>query len=222
MASPDHRTWDDFWQADAVQWFEQPGFVSEVIGRFMAARPLSGPLLDVGGGRGILAKALADQGFRPVFCSDFSLDSLRRCPLPSATADCGRLPFASSTFDTLTSVLLIEHVPHWPRFLAEAHRVLRPGGGLYMVFPNLWSLVTPAVTLKRILGQGRTIPYHRPLTASAVSAQLARTGFLAPAVDFLSIGPYRRSHERLLSWLAARLLPVSMREEVVMVCTKPR
>lgn len=45
--------------------------------------------------------------------------------------------------------------------------------------------------------------------------------FTGPAVDFLSIGPYRRSHERLLSWLAARLLPVSMREEVVMVCTKP-
>lgn len=217
-----HQSWDMFWGDGDALWFEQPAFLSEIIGFFERARPLSAPLLDVGCGRGVWASFLVHGGLVPVFCSDFSLNSLRCCPLPAVTADCGKLPLQSDFFDSLTAILLIEHVPHWSLFLAEAHRLLRSGGGLYLVFPNLWSLVTPGLLIKRLLGKNRKIPYHRPLTAQGVTEMAKRIGFDEISVDYLSIGPYRQGHERFFSWAAEKLLPKTMREEIILVCQKKR
>ena len=46
------------------------------------------------------------------------------------------LPFDDATFDGLTLWNVIEHVPDTPRLLAEAERVLRPGGRLFAIAPN--------------------------------------------------------------------------------------
>ena len=42
-------------------------------------------------------------------------------------ADVTDLPFADSTFDVVTSYLMLHHVIEWRRALSEASRVLRPG-----------------------------------------------------------------------------------------------
>lgn len=43
-------------------------------------------------------------------------------------ADATALPFAAGRFDAVLSVLMLHHVVAWERALAEAVRVLRPGG----------------------------------------------------------------------------------------------
>jgi SAM-dependent methyltransferase len=56
------------------------------------------------------------------------------------------LPFADASFDVVLSNHVIEHVggpAEQLRHLAEARRVLRPGGVLYLAVPNRWSLVEP-------------------------------------------------------------------------------
>ena len=46
------------------------------------------------------------------------------------------LPFADDSFDTITSFETLEHLHERSRFLAELHRVLRPGGTLILSTPN--------------------------------------------------------------------------------------
>jgi SAM-dependent methyltransferase len=45
-------------------------------------------------------------------------------------ADVTALPFDNGSFDVVTSYLMLHHVIDWPAALAEAARVLRPGGVL--------------------------------------------------------------------------------------------
>ena len=45
-------------------------------------------------------------------------------------ADATALPFEDSTFDVVTSNLMLHHVISWQAALTEAARVLRPGGTL--------------------------------------------------------------------------------------------
>jgi SAM-dependent methyltransferase len=56
------------------------------------------------------------------------------------------LPFGDASFDVVLSNHVIEHVggeAEQVAHLAEARRVLRPGGILYLAVPNRWSLVEP-------------------------------------------------------------------------------
>ena len=56
--------------------------------------------------------------------------------------DAGKLPFKDNTFDSLTSSLVLMHVPKPDQMLAEAHRVLKPGcrAAFSVVSPNTNSL----------------------------------------------------------------------------------
>lgn len=46
--------------------------------------------------------------------------------------DLTRIPFPDGTFDWVTSVSVIEHIPDYRRAIAEMFRVLRPGGRLLL------------------------------------------------------------------------------------------
>ncbi len=56
---------------------------------------------------------------------------------PDVQADGAALPFRSETFGSVICAELLEHVPYPPHVLAEAHRVLRPGGMLLICVPFL-------------------------------------------------------------------------------------
>jgi SAM-dependent methyltransferase len=49
-----------------------------------------------------------------------------------------RLPFRAGSFDAVLSFDVFEHVQAPAQVLAECHRILRPGGRLYAVFPSYW------------------------------------------------------------------------------------
>jgi ubiquinone/menaquinone biosynthesis C-methylase UbiE len=94
-------------------------------------------LADIGGGTGNYALALAGEGWQPTVV-DRSVQMLRQAGakgLPTVRANAMRLPFADASFDAAMLVSMLHHVDDRARALAEAKRVLRPGGRLaLMVF----------------------------------------------------------------------------------------
>jgi ubiquinone/menaquinone biosynthesis C-methylase UbiE len=88
--------------------------------------------LDLCCGQGNVSEALLSRGCEVVGI-DFSpaMLAFARGRAPKATfleADAQNLPFDDAEFDIVVSNLGVCHVPDQPRALAEARRVLRPGG----------------------------------------------------------------------------------------------
>jgi len=91
-------------------------------------------LLDVGIGTGRGSLPLAREGFRVtgVDSSQAMLDQCARLatdlPVTLRQADLARLDFEADSFDTVLSLNVLVHFPHWRQVLAEWRRVVRPGG----------------------------------------------------------------------------------------------
>jgi SAM-dependent methyltransferase len=91
-------------------------------------------LLDIGGGTGNYALALKHEGWEPVVL-DRSPEMLAHAAakgLETVEADAQRLPFADESFDAATMISMLHHVADQEAALAEARRVLRPGGRLVL------------------------------------------------------------------------------------------
>jgi SAM-dependent methyltransferase len=59
---------------------------------------------------------------------------------PALWSDALRLPFADASFDTVLATQVLEHVAEPGALIAEAARVLRPGGVLLLTAPHIWEL----------------------------------------------------------------------------------
>lgn len=93
--------------------------------------PDAGTLLDVAGGTGIVSNRMAVRGHQ-VAVSDLAIGMLRRAQerLPGAAAcmDAARLAVADACLDTVTMIWLLHLLRDADPLIAEAARVLRPGG----------------------------------------------------------------------------------------------
>ncbi len=92
-------------------------------------------LADIGGGTGNYALALAREGWEPIVI-DRSAAMLARAAakrLATVEANAQRLPFADATFDAAAMISMLHHVEDRGAALAEAQRVLRPGGRLVLM-----------------------------------------------------------------------------------------
>lgn len=93
-----------------------------------------GTLLDVGCGAGFLTNRMAKEGFQ-VTGVDLSQESLNVAERYDTTktakyikADACHLPFADDSFDVVTTLDFLEHVPNPADVVKECARVLKPGG----------------------------------------------------------------------------------------------
>ena len=94
-----------------------------------------GRLLDVGCGTGFIIDLAADL-FDHVRGIDVTPAMLARVPrranVQVYTADAAQLPFGAGQFDVVSAYSFFHHLQNLDPVLAEAHRVLRPGGCLYV------------------------------------------------------------------------------------------
>jgi ubiquinone/menaquinone biosynthesis C-methylase UbiE len=100
-------------------------------------------LLDVGCGTGAVTAALGRHGIRATgidVVPDFVRIARELHPSTAfEVAEAESLPFASESFTFVTLASVLEHVRDWRLTLAEAARVLTPGGVLYLHTSNrLW------------------------------------------------------------------------------------
>jgi SAM-dependent methyltransferase len=141
-------------------------FVTRAYADLAGAPAPGAPMLDLGCGMGWSALAFRDAGFHTV-AADLSMGRF----LPSAAggvgaaeADAARLPFADGAFSLVAAHAMLEHVPDPRAVLAEMARVLRPGGVLCVVGPNLLS---PAVSLRALGYALKSRPRRRILLRDA-------------------------------------------------------
>lgn len=102
-------------------------------------RALSGEVLEIGGGSGAMAAGLA-LAFPEARITVTDIDAtmvekarvrlVRFAGVTFEVADVTSLPFAGGRFDEVVSFLMLHHVIEWREALAEAFRVLEPGGAL--------------------------------------------------------------------------------------------
>lgn len=94
-------------------------------------------LVDVGGGTGNYSRALRGEGWEPLVI-DRQPEMLAQAAakgLETLEGDAQRLPLADASVDAVMLVSMLHHVENPALALAEARRVLRPGGRLaLMVF----------------------------------------------------------------------------------------
>jgi ubiquinone/menaquinone biosynthesis C-methylase UbiE len=115
-----------------------------VIDRIAADRP--GRLLDWGAGWGLITHELMQRGIE-VSATDFDPSQpgqVQSSHFPDVfievLSDPVKLPFEDGSFDAVLSLGVLEHVGEPAASLDEIHRILKPGGTLYVYkLPNRYS-----------------------------------------------------------------------------------
>ena len=132
----------------------------------MADLPISGRLLDAGGGTGRIAEGLVERVDR-VVVSDSSLQMLRQARskkgLDLVGGETERLPFPDGAFERVVMVDAFHHLADQARSLAELWRVLMPGGLLVIEEPDIRRIAVKLVALaeKLTLFRSHFIPAER-------------------------------------------------------------
>jgi SAM-dependent methyltransferase len=147
---------------------------------------LGGRVLDAGCGGGGTAISLAEESALAIGLDLEARfrDSGTRLAAEKGVANVGfvqgdgsKLPFASASFDLVFSHSVIEHVSSAEEYLRECHRVLRPGGVLYLSTAPYLSLA--GAHLPRLLVP---VPIHIVLGRPAAFKVFCWLGRHAPAL----------------------------------------
>jgi ubiquinone/menaquinone biosynthesis C-methylase UbiE len=91
------------------------------------------PVLDVGCGEGELARHLPHGAWIGL---DSSAEMLSRAPEPATQGDACALPFPDASFGSVALLYVLYHLAEPVRALAEARRVLSPGGLVAVAAPS--------------------------------------------------------------------------------------
>ena len=130
-------------------------YTGDSAGETSGGLPLARPVLDLGCGDGHFASVAFDRpleaGFDP-WWGPLTEARERRAYHLLAQAEGARMPYPDGTFATVVSNSVLEHIPQVQSVLAEAARVLRPGGGFYFCVPgpNFLPFLSVGRTLDRL------------------------------------------------------------------------
>jgi 2-polyprenyl-3-methyl-5-hydroxy-6-metoxy-1,4-benzoquinol methylase len=108
---------------------------------FYIPRVANGIFLDVGCGAGGSLAAMRDRGWR-TYGIDFdkkAIEVAKNHGLECATGGLLEQNFPSSYFDAVLLSHVIEHVPNPREIISECYRILKPGGTLSLITPNIGS-----------------------------------------------------------------------------------
>ncbi|MFF5084431.1 class I SAM-dependent methyltransferase [Actinoplanes sp. NPDC000266] len=96
-----------------------------------ALLPAGAPVLDIGGGTGIVAGFLIKLG-HPTTVVDSSPEMIRMCEsrgtVPTVLSDATTLPFETGSVDNAIMIWLLHIIDDPAPFITEVARVLKPGG----------------------------------------------------------------------------------------------
>jgi ubiquinone/menaquinone biosynthesis C-methylase UbiE len=107
----------------------------------VAHLPRGSTVLDIAGGAGTYASEIARRADATVLGVDISLAMCEQRGEDPATrlnavGDMEYLPFANERFDAALFIACLHHLPDPRTALREAHRVMRPGGSLFILEPS--------------------------------------------------------------------------------------
>ncbi len=157
---------------------------------------LSGDALDYGCGWGDLAARLAPQFSRitgvDVDAARVDFAAQEFAPIEFRQCRPDGLDFPDASFDVVYSIVVLHFTPSPVEYLAECHRVLRPGGTLVIMIQNPESMWMTARRLKgRRVRQhwgGSTTDEFRAFLAAQRFTPEAEAGFYDPPFDRIRTG----------------------------------
>lgn len=175
------------------------GIHRRVVGH-LRARVGEGRVLDVGCGFGFLLRDLGEAGFG-VEGIDISPTALGHCRevlrLPVREGTLEEVDLEDASFDAVTALYIIEHVPDPLAFLREVRRVLRPGGLLLLRWPH----TAPITALLRPFGIDlhlHDLPSHlSDFSPATMRFALERAGFQGVRTG---VGGWTRPQQRWKRW----------------------
>jgi len=101
----------------------------------------------------------------------------------AVVTELSRMPFPEDTFDAVLSTQTLEHLAEPAAFLADAARVLKPGGRLYLTAPQCFRLHQAPHDYYRYTAFGlRYLAERAGLTVSSIEPQGGYFWFLADAI----------------------------------------
>ena len=197
-------------------WAERGGFamlhwIAEARARHVPSAVRDGSLLlDLACGGGLLAPHVASLGHRHVGVdlSATALPLARDHGVLPVRGDVLRLPFADEVADVVVAGEVLEHVPDLARAVAEACRVLRPGGTLVIdTIADTWWGRFSSITVGERMPAGPPKRLHDPalyVDRDALRREAARHGVRLTLVGL------RPSALGYLKWLLHRQSGVPM------------
>jgi 2-polyprenyl-6-hydroxyphenyl methylase/3-demethylubiquinone-9 3-methyltransferase len=207
VPAPPIRARNDPGQYDdlADQWWDGRGglaalaWIAAARMRHIPAAPAAGAtLLDMACGGGLLAPYLADTGYRHtgVDVSRTAIVLARDHGVEAVRANVLALPFRDESFDVVVAGEVLEHVSDLAGAVAEACRVLRPGGTLVIdTIAATWAGRFTSITLAERMPGGPPKRLHdgalfvdrKRLVAEAArhGVRLRLNGLRPSAVDYV-------------------------------------
>jgi SAM-dependent methyltransferase len=155
--------------------------------------PLSAAILDIGGGNGAFARALYQHGFSNISIHEIPGSAIPEIDgaTPKIFHDIDYSTIPTTSFDVVTMMDVLEHVPDLVATLAAAWRVLKSGGIFYAHTPVVTRLDRVMHTMLKIpcLGaigrtwqRARTSIFHlQNFEPGALSRLVERHGFTVVA-----------------------------------------
>ena len=126
-------------------------------------------ILDIGGGDGLFANMLVDAGYKHVSVHEVPGADINPDRLDAVFQDWDYSSIPDGSFNCITLMDVFEHVPEPCKLLSACHRILRPGGYIYIHTPAVTPLdqaMHRASATRLIAGigrawmRGRTSIYH--------------------------------------------------------------
>ena len=201
-----HAWWDPRGRFAMLHW------IAAARARLVPAAGRDGSLLlDLACGGGLLAPHVARLGHRHVGLdlSPTALPLAREHGVVPVRGDVLRLPFGDAVADVVVAGEVLEHVTEPLRLVAEACRVLRPGGTLVLdtIAATWWGRFS-AVTVGERMPAGPPPRLHDPAlfvdraalveAARSCGVELRLAGLRPSALDYLRWLAGRKSDVRML------------------------
>lgn len=172
-----NRLWADVLLSPAQQSFNDNAYAF-LLDRIEEELPKKGKLLDVGCSVGHFLSLASARGYEVegIEIEPKARTYARAEGFTVHDAKLEELALPANSYDVITMLGLIEHLPHPVNFMREAHRILRPGG--IVVFngvPNIQSLTVMMLRENARTFNGRNhLGYYSPRTLTKLATD---TGF---------------------------------------------
>ena len=170
-------------------WWKKPLFQTDLF-HLQGMEP--GNLLEVGCGNGDFLAAAVQSGWQAVGI-DFDEKAIavaKAREMSGITASVGDLyshEFVNGAFDAIVMNNVVEHLPDPPQVFKECHRILKDGGRLVMITPNIDAL---GFTIYGRHWRGLEIPRHLYIFNGTALRSFAKKAGFRQITVFSSIGEY--------------------------------